>query len=54
MHHAGGIIVVVVLAAVVLIVALSLGRSIRRASRMNLGSPGYEPADPGAERRDDG
>jgi hypothetical protein len=40
MNHAGGIVVAVILAAVFLVVALSLGRSIRRASRMNADSQG--------------
>jgi hypothetical protein len=45
MSHGGGIVVGIILAAVLLIIVLSLGRSIRRASRMNPGSPGHEPLD---------
>ena len=44
MGHVGGLVVG---AIVVLVIALSLGRSIRRASRMN-------PPEPGAERSDHG
>ncbi|HEY3902869.1 MAG TPA: hypothetical protein VGM14_03035 [Streptosporangiaceae bacterium] len=51
MGHVGG---VAVGAIVVLVIVLSLGRSIRRASRMNPNSPGYVPPEPGAENRDHG
>ena len=51
MGHVGGLVVG---AIVVLVIALSLGRSIRRASRMNPSSPGYVPPEPGAERGDHG
>ncbi len=43
--------VIIVLAVVFLVVAGSLGRSIRRTSRMNSDSADYAPLDPGADSR---
>jgi hypothetical protein len=47
--HIGEIIVAVIGIPVFLAIVLSLGRSIRRAGRMDPGSQGYVPLDPGGE-----
>jgi hypothetical protein len=51
MSHIGEIIVAVIGIPVFLAVVLRLGRSIRRAGRMDPGSAGYVPLDPEAASR---
>ena len=51
MSHIGEIAVAVVLAPVLLAIVLSLGRSIRRASKMNVGSADYDSLGPGSDPR---
>jgi hypothetical protein len=54
MSHIWAIVAAVVGIGVFLAIVLSLGRSIRRVGRMNPGSPGYLPMEPGAEPKHQG
>ncbi|HET7015280.1 MAG TPA: hypothetical protein VFI65_15285 [Streptosporangiaceae bacterium] len=51
MSHIGEIVVAVILAPVLLAIVLSLGRSIRRVGKMNVGSADYDSLGPGSDPR---